>query len=153
MASFDAEVRASGRGSHALVVPKPVVTELGTRRVLVRIGPESFEATLGAYGGRTFLSLRKSHLVALGAVAGDTLHVELDPAPPAAEPEAEAVATTCPELEDTLAGDAPFREVWQALPEGHQTEYGRWISVGEDPDTRQTRIARLHHRLLPSENR
>ena len=58
MPAFEAEVRASGRGSHALVVPKAVVAELGTRRVVARIGPETFEVTLGAYGGRTFLGLR-----------------------------------------------------------------------------------------------
>ena len=150
MPAFDAEVRASGRGSHAVVVPKAVLTDLGTRRVLVRIGPESFEATLGAYGGRTFLGLRKSLLVALGVVAGDEVHVELEPAPRAAEPEAEPVPLTCAELDDALASDPTFRAAWLALPEGHRDEYGRWISVGDDADVRRTRVARLRHRLLPA---
>jgi Domain of unknown function (DUF1905)/Bacteriocin-protection, YdeI or OmpD-Associated len=147
--AFDAEVRASGRGSHSVVVPKAVLTELGSRRVVARIGPESFEATLGAYGGRTFLGLRKSLLVALGVVAGDEVHVELEPAAPAEEAEPEATPVTCIELDEALATDALLREAWQRLPEGHRDEYGRWISAGSDPDARQTRIARLRHRLLP----
>ena len=150
MPAFDAEVRASGRGSHSLVVPKAVVTELASRRVLVRIGPESFEATLGAYGGRTFLGLRKSLLVALGVVAGDEVHVDLEAAPPAEEPEAEQVPLTCAELDEALETDQPLLEAWQALAADHQEEYGRWISAGPDPDARCTRIARLRHRLLPA---
>lgn len=149
MPAFDAEVRASGRGSHSLVVPKAVVTELGSRRVLARIGPESFEATLGAYGGRTYLGLKKALLTALGVVAGDQVHVDLEPAPPADEPAEEAAPVTCPELETALASDATFRDAWSALPDDHHDEYGRWISVGADPTTRETRIARLRHRLLP----
>ena len=148
MPAFDAEVRASGRGSHSVVVPKTVVAELGTRRVLVRIGPESFEATLGAYGGRTFLGLKKALLTTLGAVAGDLVHVELDPAPAADEAEAEVAPLTCPELDASLADDAPFHDAWSSLPNGHRDEYGRWISAGAEPEARLQRIARLRHRLL-----
>ena len=149
MPAFDAEVRASGRGSHALVVPKPVVAELGTRRVVARIGPETFEVTLGAYGGRTFLGLRKALLTTLGVVAGDTVHVELDAAAPAEEAETEAAPTTCDELDETLTADEAFRGAWSGLPEGHRDEYGRWISAGAEPADRRSRVARLRHRLLP----
>jgi len=147
---FDAEVRASGRGSHAVVVPKPVVAELGTRRVRVRLGDESFETTLGAYGGRTYLGLRKSLLTALGVGAGDTVHLELEPGAPVETPAEEPAPTTCDELESALAVDEKFAEAWRALPEGHQEEYGRWISVGEDAETREVRIERLRRRLLPA---
>lgn len=149
MPAFDAEIRASGRGSHSVVVPKTVLAELGSRRVVARIGPESFEATLGAYGGRTFLGLRKTLLTALGVLAGNTVHVELEPGAPAEEPAAEDVPLTCAELDDALTADAPLGTAWSALPEGHREEYGRWISVGADTETRQARIARLRHRLLP----
>jgi hypothetical protein len=150
MPAFDAEVRASGRGSHAVVVPKGVVAELPSRRVAVRIGTETFEATLGAYGGRTFLGLRKSVLTALGISAGDPVHVELEAGPPAEEPEpAEAPPLTCPELDEALTTDAPLAGAWQQLPLGHREEYGRWISTGAERDDRQNRIARLRHRLLP----
>lgn len=150
MVAFDAEVRASGRGSHAVVVPKAVVTEVGSRRVVVRIGPETFEATLGAYGGRTFLGLRKSLLTALQVIAGDQVHIELEPARPVEETEAaEPSPVTCAELEGALGTDHPFGEAWSRLPAGHHEEYGRWISAGAEPDVRQTRIARLRHRLLP----
>ncbi|GAA3573822.1 hypothetical protein GCM10022197_33390 [Microlunatus spumicola] len=150
MPAFDAEVRASGRGSHAVVVPKAVVADLGTRRVLVTVGSESFEATLGAYGGRTFLGLRKAVLTALGVSAGDTVHVVLEPAAPADEPElVDAAPTTCAELDAAVDTDAELRAAWSALPEDHRAEYGRWISAGDDPDARQTRVARLRHRLLP----
>jgi hypothetical protein len=149
--AFDAEVRASGRRSHAVVVPKAVVAELGSRRVVVRIGPETFEATLGAYGGRTFLGLRKALLTALEVAAGDQVHVELEPAAPAEAPEeAEPSPSTCAELDAALHTDAPLGQAWSALPEGHQDEYGRWISAGADPEARHTRIDRLRHRLLPS---
>jgi hypothetical protein len=150
--AFDAEIRASGRGSHSLVVPKAVVAELASRRVVATIGPELFEATLGAYGGRTFLGLRKSVLTALGVVAGDQVHVELEPAAPVEEPEAEAVPLTCPELDEALTTDAPLQQAWSSLPEDHRDEYGRWISAGPDDGTRRTRIARLRHRLLPPDD-
>lgn len=150
MPAFDAEVRASGRGSHAVVVPKPVVAELTSRRVLVTIGPESFEATLGAYGGRTFLGLRKTVLTALGVAAGDSVHVQLEAGTPAEEPASAPDPVTCPELDDALEADAPLQAAWSALPEDHREEYGRWISAGDDADVRQTRIARLRHRLLPT---
>jgi hypothetical protein len=146
---FDAEVRASGRGSHAVVVPKAVVAELASRRVTARIGPETFEVTLGAYGGRTFLSLRKTLLTTLGVVAGDAVHVDLEPAAPAEEPAPEAAPSTCPELDEALATDPPLQQAWLDLPDGHRDEYGRWITAGADPDLRRTRIARLRHRLLP----
>jgi hypothetical protein len=148
--AFDAEVHASGRGSHSVVVPKPVLAELASRRVRVTIGSESFEATLGTYGGRTFLGLRKTLLTTLGVAVGDTVHVELEagPSAEAAEP-AEAAPTTCTELDAALADDAPLSTTWAALPEGHREEYGRWVSAGEDADIRRTRIARLRHRLLP----
>lgn len=149
MPAFDAEVRASGRGSHAVVVPKAVVGELGTRRVRAQIGAESFDTTLGAYGGRTFLGLRKPLLTALGVAAGDPVHVELEPAAPVDEPEAEPVPTTCPELDVSVAEDDDFGAAWKRLPDDHRAEYGRWISAGPDPEVRTTRIARLRHRLLP----
>ena len=147
MPGFDAEVRASGRGSHAVVVPKPVVAELGTRRVRVRLGDESFETTLGAYGGRTYLGLRKGLLTALGVAAGDTVHVELEPGAPVEEPEAEASPTTCPELESALTADERFAGAWRAQPEGHQEEYGRWISGAEEQETREARLERVRARL------
>lgn len=150
MTGFDAEVRASGRGSHAVVVPKGVVTELTTRRVRATIGTESFETTLGAYGGRTFLGLRKSLLTTLGVVAGDTVHVDLEPAAPAEAPTEEPQATTCGELEEALASDPALRDAWQALPEGHRDEYGRWISGGDEPGDRRSRTARVRDRLLRS---
>jgi len=146
---FDAEVRASGRGSHSVVVPRAVVAELDTRRVLARIGDESFEATLGAYGGRTYLGLRKTLLTALGVGAGDQVHVELEPGTPVEAPEVEVPPSTCAELDDALAADAPLAAAWHDLPDGHTAEYGRWISAGPDPEARTARIARLHHRLLP----
>ena len=149
MPAFDAEVRASGRGSHAVVVPKTVVAELAARRVRVTIGSESFEATLGAYGGRTFLGLRKSLLTALGVSAGDTVHVELEAGTPVEAPVAEPDPVTCPELDAALEADPPLGTAWSALPEDHRAEYGRWVSGGEDPDVRETRTARLRHRLLP----
>lgn len=149
MPAFDAEVRASGRGSHSVVVPKTVVTELGSRRVLVRIGSESFEATLGAYAGRTFLGLRKALLTALGVAAGDQVHVELEPAPTQEPEPAAAPPTTCAELDAALGSNRPLQEAWQRLPQDHREEYGRWISSAAEPDDRQGRITRLRHRLLP----
>lgn len=145
---FDAEVRASGRGSHAVVVPRAVVTELGSRRVVAQIGDESFETTLGAYGGRTFLGLRRSLLTTLGVVAGDTVHVELAAAAPVEEPESTPEPTTCAELDSALSGDAPFADAWRALPEGHRSEYGRWVSTAEAAEDRSARVQRLRHRLL-----
>ena len=147
MPGFDAEVRASGRGSHAVVVPKGVLAELGTRRVRATISTESFEATLGAYGGRTFLGLRKSLLTAAGVAAGDSVHVDLEPASPIEEPAEQPQPTTCAELDEALGSDDALRLAWQALPDDHGDEYGRWISGADDPETRRVRIARVRARL------
>lgn len=149
MPGFDAEVRASGRGSHAVVVPKAVVAELGARRVRVRLGAETFETTLGSYGGRTFLGLRASLLTALGVVAGDQVHVELEPGTPLAGPEpAEPSPLTCVELDAALEADPLLRTAWDGLPDGHREEYGRWVSGGADADTRNARVLRVRHRLV-----
>lgn len=148
MPAFDAEVRASGRASHAVVVPRAVASELASRRVLVTIGSESFEATLGAYGGRTFLGLRKSLLTTLGVAAGDSVHVVLEAGTPVEEPASESDPVSCPELAAALGSDAPLHAAWSALPEGHRDEYGRWVSGGEDAHSRRTRIARVRHRLV-----
>lgn len=145
--SFDAEVRASGRGSHAVVVPRTVVAALPSRRVEVHVGAETFEATLGAYGGRTFLGLRKSLLTALGVTAGDTVHVRLEPAAAAPETEAPLPPTTCAELDEALADDDRFAAAWARLPDGHREEYGRWVSGGDEPDARRARVDRVRHRL------
>ena len=148
--AFDAEVRASGRGSHAVVVPKTVVAALASRRVRARIGDETFEATLGTYGGRTFLGLRKAVLTALGVAAGATVHVTLEPGAATEDPASETGPVTCAELEASLTDDPALRRTWEALPAGHRAEYGRWIAVGPDADERQARVARLRHRLLPA---
>jgi hypothetical protein len=132
-----------------VVVPRPVVAQLGTRRVRVRIGDETFESTLGAYGGRTFLGLRTPLLTRLGLGAGDSVHVELEPGAPLEEPTVEVQPTTCAELDEALATDAALSEAWWSLPEGHREEYGRWISGGPDPASRRARIDRLRHRVLP----
>ncbi len=149
MPGFDAEVRASGRGSHAVVVPRAVVAAISTRRVLARIGEESFEATLGAYGGRTFLGLRKSVLTALGITAGDQVHVELEAGTPPEEAVAEPTTTTCAELDDAVGADLALAAAWHGLPDGHRAEYGRWIAAGAEPADRTARVTRLRHRLLP----
>ncbi|MGI3782379.1 MAG: DUF1905 domain-containing protein [Janthinobacterium lividum] len=153
MPAFDAQVRASGRGSHAVVVPRAVLAELASRRVLVRIGSESFETTLGTYGGRTFLGLKKSLMTSAGVAAGDQVHVELDAGTPEQEPEPnDPTPFTCPELDAALESDPLLRGAWERLPDGHREEYGRWISVGPEPEDRQPRIARLRHRLLPTQH-
>ena len=149
MPAFDAEVRASGRGSHSVIVPRTVLSELSSRRVVVRIGTETFETTLGTYGGRTFLGLRKAVLTALGVAAGDSVHVDLEAAAPVDDPETVPAPLTCPELDDALAQDAALGRAWRSLAEGHREEYGRWISGGTDAEIRRARIVRLRHRLLP----
>lgn len=149
MPAFDAEVRASGRGSHAVVVPRAVVAALPSRRVVVRIGAESFETTLGTYGGRTFLGLRKGLLTALGVGAGDTVHVELEQGAAPEEPQAEPVPVACAELDEALRADPLLAEAWQRLPEGHREEYGRWVSGGDDADVRGARVLRVRHRIVP----
>ena len=123
------------------------MSALPTRRVRVRISAETFEATLGTYGGRTFLGLRKAVLTALGVAAGDSVRVELEPGAAVEEPTPEPAPVTCPELEAALTQDADLARAWASLPEVHHDEYGRWIAAGSEPQARATRIARLRHRL------
>jgi hypothetical protein len=148
--TFDAEVRASGRSSHAVIVPRPVVAALLTRHVLVRIGTESFETTLGTYGGRTFLGLRKPLLTALGVGAGDIVHVELEPGAAPEEVEVDAAPVRCAELDEALQIDEPLAQAWRRLPEGHREEYGRWVSGGADAGVRSARVLRIRHRIVSS---
>ena len=137
-------------------MPRAVVTALPSRRVVATIGAETFEATLGAYGGRTFLGLRKALLTSLGLGAGDQVHVELAPAELVADldpdEEADRAPETAVELDEALAGDPAFARAWARLPGEHRLEYGRWVAAGAVEATRRTRIERLRHRLVrPSE--
>ena len=76
------------------------------------------------------------------------MHVELEPGAPVETPAEEPAPTTCDELESALTADERFAEAWRSQPEGHQDEYGRWISGGEDEETRGARIERVKGRLL-----
>ena len=146
--TFDAEVLGTGRGGHAVSVPKPVAAGFPDRRVLAEVNATSYETRLATYSGQTYLGIRQALLKSLGVAAGDVVHVVLREPPPAPEPEPEAVGPAV-ELDLIADHDPAFASAYSALPTEHRAEYRRWVAGGTTATARTARAERVRHRLVP----
>ena len=78
--SFSAEVLSAGQGGgHALVVPKEVAAQFGSKRpaVVALVNGVEYRSRLAVYGGQSYLGLRKDLLRRLEVEVGDVVEVEL----------------------------------------------------------------------------
>jgi bifunctional DNA-binding transcriptional regulator/antitoxin component of YhaV-PrlF toxin-antitoxin module len=142
--SFSAEVLSAGQGGgHALVVPKEVAAQFGSKRpaVVALINGVEYRSRLAIYGGQSYLGLRKDLLRRLEVEAGDVVEVEL------VEDHQERVVVEPPELTAALAKHPAAKAAYEQLPYSHRTEYARWIEEGKKPETRADRVARTIKRL------
>jgi hypothetical protein len=146
--TFDGELLGTGRGGHAVSVPKPVAAGFPDRRVLAEVNGTSYETRLATYSGQTYLGIRQALLKSLGVAAGDVVHVVLRDAPAAAEPEPETVGPAV-ELDSILDQDPAFAAGYARLPTEHRDEYRRWVAGGATAAERTARAERVRHRLVP----
>jgi hypothetical protein len=144
--AFSAEVLSAGMGGHAVLVPPEVASGFSTKRppVVGTVNGVEYQSRLMVYGGKTYLGLRKDLLRQIGAVAGDTVQIELS------EDHTERIATEPPELLAALADNPAARAAYDALPPSHRLEYARWISEAKQQETRASRSAKTIRRLLGS---
>ena len=142
--SFSAEVLSAGQGGgHALVVPKEVAAQFGSKRpaVVALINGVEYRSRLAVYGGQSYLGLRKDLLRRLEVEVGDVVEVEL------VEDHQERVVVDPPELTAALGEHPAAKAAYEQLPYSHRTEYARWIEEGKKPETRADRVARTIKRL------
>jgi hypothetical protein len=139
-------VLSAGMGGHAVLVPPEVASGFSTKRppVVGTVNGVEYQSRLMVYGGKTYLGLRKDLLRQIGAVAGDTVQIELS------EDHTERIVTEPPELLAALADNPAARVAYDALPPSHRLEYARWISEAKQQETRATRAAKTIRRLLGS---
>ena len=134
---FTAELSESGRGGGRWIeIPFDAKEAFGEARAPVsgNVNGTAFRGRLSAYGGRTYLGLRKEIREAAGIEVGDSVEVELerDDAPREVEvPEALATA---------LAGDLVAAAAFEALPFTHRKEYAVWIADAKRDETRGRRV-------------
>lgn len=147
---FSAEVLSAGMGGHAALVPAEVAAGFSTKRppVVATVNGVEYRSRLAVYGGKSYLGLRKDLLRQIGAVAGDTVQIELSE--DHSEDHTERVVTEPPELLAALAANPSARAAYDALPPSHRLEYARWISEAKEAETRAGRAAKTIRRLLGS---
>jgi Bacteriocin-protection, YdeI or OmpD-Associated/Domain of unknown function (DUF1905) len=147
---FSAEVLSAGQGGHAALVPPEVAAGFSTKRppVVATVNGVEYRSRLMVYGGKSYLGLRKNFLRQIGAVAGDTVQIELSE--DHSDDHTERVVTEPLELLAALAANPPARAAYDALPPSHRLEYARWISEAKQAETRASRAAKTIRRLLGS---
>jgi hypothetical protein len=142
--SFSAEVLSGGQGGgHAVVVPKEVAAQFSSKRpaVVALVNGVEYRSRLAVYGGQSYLGIRKDLLRRLQAGVGDVVQIEL------VEDHQERVVVEPPELTAALAEHPAAKAAYEQLPDGHRTEYARWIGEGKKPETRADRVAKTIKRL------
>ncbi|HEY7659513.1 MAG TPA: YdeI/OmpD-associated family protein [Actinomycetota bacterium] len=139
-ASFEAEVRPSGRGGgHLVEIPDEVVQRLGGKGripVAATFDGIPYRGSIVRMGGGAVLGVLKAILTQTGKGPGDTLivTVENDEGPRTVEvPE---------ELAEAFRHHPAAREAFDALSYSHRREYVAHITEAKRPQTRLTRVAR-----------
>lgn len=96
--------------------------------------PYSFRSTVAAYGGRSYVPVRKEHREAAAVKVGDRLDVVLvlDTEP--------RIVELPPELALHLGKDRGAATAWDRLSYTHQNEHVMAIAGAKKPDTKLRRI-------------
>ena len=147
MEEFDAVLEQPERGPGcAIRLPFDAKAVLGSGRapVLVSVNANApFRTTVAAYGGVSWIGLRRDQREAFAVGPGDRVRVTIarDDAPREVDAPAELVAAFA------TAPDAEL--VWDGLSYTHRKEYARWVGGGKRPQTRLSRaekaVAMLRH--------
>jgi hypothetical protein len=126
-----------------VVVPKEVARTFSSKRppVLAHVNGVEYRSRLAAYGGQSYLGLRKDLLRRLGVAAGDQVKIELS------EDHEERVIVEPPELTQAFADNPAAKAAYERLSFTHRNEYARWIDEGKKAETRTERVAKTIKRL------
>jgi len=135
---FEGELKPSGGGGSAFVVPPAVAAALGPAKrapVLVTIGGHTFATRLAIYGGESLVGVSKANQAAAGIDIGDRFPVEiaLDTAP------REVVVPD--DLAAALAAEPAVEAAFAGMSFTHRREYVEWVTKAKRPETRARRVA------------
>jgi len=136
---FKATLEESGRGGGRLLqVPFDAKQVFGEARPAVAgtLNGTPFRGRLSAYGGKTYLGLKKEIRDSAGIDLGDVVDVTLDR--DEAPREVEVPAALLVAFERDSAAKAAFGK----LAFTHRNEYARWISEAKKEETRERRVAK-----------
>ena len=122
-----------------LTLPKYASAKLPSRGMTMVEGSLNghvFRAALEPDGkGSHWLRVDKTLRAAVGAGAGDTVTLAIEPAGEWQEPRVPA------DLSDALAAAPQAHDVWMAITPIARWDWVRWIGATKNPETRRRRIA------------
>lgn len=134
-----------------LVLPATASAKLPTRSMTTVDGTlngAAFQATLEPDGqGSHWLKVTKALREAAGAIAGDTVALEI--APVEVEPEPRVPA----DLRKVLAADTDARATWSDITPVARRDWIHWITSGKQAETRERRIRTARDMLASGKRR
>jgi Bacteriocin-protection, YdeI or OmpD-Associated/Domain of unknown function (DUF1905) len=137
---FDAVLEAPERGPGCGIrLPFDAKAVLGGGRAPVVVsvnGAEPFRTTVAAYGGASWIGLRKDQQAAFGVGAGDRVHVTVQ------RDDAPREVDVPPELARELRAAPDAAGAYAALSFTHRKEYARWVGEAKREQTRAARAAK-----------
>ena len=146
MHSFTAALQPVPHGGMYVVVPAEVATAAGLRhgqRVRGTVDGAPYRSALMKYSGDFHVGLHKATLTSIGAVAGQSVLVAI-------EPDDQPLPTDVvpDDLAQALAGRPEAAAAWQALAPSHRREHVKAILEAKRPETRTRRITACVEALL-----
>jgi len=140
MQEFDAVLEAAEGGPGCGIrLPFDAKSVLGRARAPVVVTVNShppFRTTTAAYGGVSWVGLRRDQRTQFQVGVGDLVRVTV-----ARDDEPRAVAMP-PELVQALADAPEATSAYEALSHTHRKEYARWVAEAKKADTRTIRAAK-----------
>jgi hypothetical protein len=139
-ATFEAELRPSGRGGgHLVEVPDDVVRTLRGRRripVVATFKSVPYRGSIMTMGGAMIVGVTKAIIAAAGVAVGDTLTVVVE------NDDEPREVDVPPELEKALRRNKAAREYFASLAYSHRPEVVGFIAEAKKPETRARRVER-----------
>jgi Bacteriocin-protection, YdeI or OmpD-Associated/Domain of unknown function (DUF1905) len=133
---FDGRLE-SDQGACFIRVPPEVLTALGQGKrvpVKVTINGYTYRTTIAAYGGKSYLGVRREIREAAGVAAGDPLQVGL-------EYDAEVRTVDLPQvLRAALEADATTAAAFEKLSYTRKREFVQWVTGAKRAETQQRRM-------------
>lgn len=140
MQEFDAVLEAAEAGPGCgLRLPFDAKAVLGGARAPVVVtvnGQPPFRTTTAAYGGVSWIGLRRDQQAQFQVGVGDQVQVTVAP-----DDEPRAVALP-PELAQALTYAPEAVSAYEVLSHTHRKEYARWVSDAKRAETRAARAAK-----------
>jgi hypothetical protein len=147
MATISFETRLLKIGAWTLLrVPKAASAKLPSRGMVMAKGTLNgfyFQAALEPDGkGSHWLKVDDAMRKAIGADAGDTVTLEIEPIKKWPEPRVPG------DLKKALAADQQARNLWMDITPNSRWDWIRWINATKNPETRSIRIEKTLSKLM-----